>query len=174
VPEHRIPEVGARIMDLQEPTRKMSTTLSAGQGIVYVLDEPDAIRKKLRSAVTDSGSEVARGADKPGISNLIEILAAVRGQDPAAVEADFAGAGYGDFKAAVGEAVVEYLAPIRERYDELRADAGRLESILAEGAARAHAIARDTVAEVRALMGVGAPASAPGGGASPALGTVGG
>ena len=90
VPEHRIPEVGARIMDLQEPTRKMSTTLSSGQGIVYVLDEPDAILKKLRSAVTDSGSEIVRGPEKPGISNLIEILAAVRGQDPAAVEAEFA------------------------------------------------------------------------------------
>ena len=92
VPEHRIPEVGARIMDLQEPTRKMSTTGSGEQGIVYVLDEPEAILKKLRSAVTDSGSEIARGPEKPGISNLIEILAAVRGQDPAAVEAEYAGA----------------------------------------------------------------------------------
>jgi len=170
VPEHRIPAVGARIMDLQEPTRKMSTTLSTGQGIVYVLDEPDAILKKLRSAVTDSGSEVARGEDKPGITNLIEILAAVRGQDPAAVEAEFSDAGYGAFKTAVGEAVVDYLAPIRERYAELRADEGRLESILADGSAAAHAIARQTVAEVRALMGVGAPHA----GASPVVGTVGG
>jgi tryptophanyl-tRNA synthetase len=170
VPDHRIPAVGARIMDLQEPTRKMSTTLSTGQGIVYVLDEPDAILKKLRSAVTDSGSEVTRGEDKPGITNLIEILAAVRGQDPSAVEAEFAGAGYGAFKTAVGEAVVDYLAPIRERYAELRADEGRLESILADGAAAAHEIAHETVAQVRALMGVGAPRA----GASPVVGTVGG
>ena len=170
MPDHRIPAVGARIMDLQEPTRKMSTTLSTGQGIVYVLDEPDAILKKLRSAVTDSGSEVARGEDKPGITNLIEILAAVRDQDPAAVEAEFADAGYGAFKTAVGEAVVDYLAPIRERYAELRADEGRLESILAEGAAAAHEIAHQTVAQVRALMGVGAPRA----GASPVVGTVGG
>ncbi len=172
VPEHRIPEVGARIMDLQEPTRKMSTTLSSGQGIVYVLDEPDAILKKLRSAVTDSGSEIVRGPDKPGISNLIEILAAVRGQDPATVEAEFAAARYGDFKTAVAEAVIDYLAPIRERYGELRADEGRLEAILAEGAERAHAIARETVADVRSVMGVGAPPGPGRAGASPALGTV--
>ena len=174
VPEHRIPEVGARIMDLQEPTRKMSTTLSSGQGIVYVLDEPDAILKKLRSAVTDSGSEIVRSPDKPGVSNLIEILAAVRGQDPGAVEAEFAEARYGEFKTAVAEAVVEYLAPIRARYGELRADEGRLEAILAHGAAQAHAIARGTLADVRELMGVGASAGAAGAGASPAPGTVGG
>ncbi len=173
VPEHRIPEVGARIMDLQEPTRKMSTTGSGEQGVVYVLDEPAAILKKLRSAVTDSGSEIARGPEKPGVSNLIEILAAVRGQQPAAVEAQYAGAGYGDFKAAVGEAVVEYLAPIRERYAELRVDETRLEAILAEGARRAHAIARETLVDVRALMGVGAPAAPAATGASPALGTLG-
>jgi len=172
VPEHRIPEVGARIMDLQEPTRKMSTTLSSGQGIVYVLDEPDAILKKLRSAVTDSGSEIVRGPEKPGISNLIEILAAVRGQDPADVEAQFADSRYGDFKTAVGEAVVDYLAPIRERYAELRADEARLEANLAEGAERAHAIARETLADVRELMGVGAPPSPARAGASPAAGTV--
>ncbi len=88
VPEHRIPEVGARIMDLQEPTRKMSTTGSSEQGTVFVLDEPSAIEKKLKSAVTDSGSEVRRDPQKPGVSNLIEILAAVRGVDPAAVEAE--------------------------------------------------------------------------------------
>jgi tryptophanyl-tRNA synthetase len=86
VPEHRIPEVGARIMDLQEPTRKMSTTSASEQGTVYVLDEPKAIEKKLKSAVTDSGSEVCRDPHKPGVSNLIEILAAVREVDPAAVE----------------------------------------------------------------------------------------
>jgi tryptophanyl-tRNA synthetase len=162
VPEHRIPEVGARIMDLQEPTRKMSTTGEGEQGIVFVLDEPGAIAKKLRSAVTDSGSEVRRTPEKPGISNLIEILAAVRGQAPEEVEREFAEARYGEFKTAVGEAVVEYLAPVRERYAQLRADDAKLEAILADGARRAHAIAAGTLAEVRELMGVGAPTPAGG------------
>jgi tryptophanyl-tRNA synthetase len=162
VPEHRIPEVGARIMDLQEPTRKMSTTGEGEQGIVFVLDEPGAIAKKLRSAVTDTGSEVRRTPEKPGISNLIEILAAVRGQAPEEVEREFAEARYGEFKTAVGEAVVEYLAPVRERYAQLRADDAKLEAILADGARRAHAIAARTLAEVRELMGVGAPTPAGG------------
>ena len=115
VPEHRIPAVGARIMDLQDPTVKMSTTSAGEQGTVYVLDEPRAIEKKLGSAVTDSGTEVRRAPDKPGVSNLIEILAAVRDSDPAEVEAEFAGSGYGAFKKAVAAAVVDYLAPVRER-----------------------------------------------------------
>jgi tryptophanyl-tRNA synthetase len=157
VPEHRIPEVGARIMDLQEPTRKMSTTSGSEQGTVYVLDEPKKIEKKLKGAVTDSGSEVRRGEGKPGIANLIEILAAIRGVDPAAVEDEFAGARYGEFKTAVAAAVVDYLSPVRERYEQLRGDEGALEAILADGAARAAAMAAETLAEVRERMGVGAP-----------------
>jgi tryptophanyl-tRNA synthetase len=156
VPEHRIPAVGARIMDLQEPTRKMSTTSGSEQGTVYVLDEPRAIEKKLKSAVTDSGSEVRRDEAKPGISNLVEVLAAVRGVEPGAIEADFADARYGEFKGAVAEAVIAYLAPVRERYEELRADEGALEGILADGAARARSIASETLADVRERMGVGA------------------
>jgi tryptophanyl-tRNA synthetase len=156
VPEHRIPEVGARIMDLQDPTRKMSTTGGAEQGTVYVLDEPRAIEKKIRSAVTDSGSEIRRAADKPGVSNLIEILAVARASTPAAVEAELADArGYGDLKAAVAEATVSYLAPVRERYTDLRADEDALEAVLADGAARAREIAAGTLAEVRERMGVG-------------------
>jgi len=157
VPEHRIPEVGARIMDLQDPTRKMSTTAGSEQGRVYVLDEPKTIEKKFKSAVTDSGSEVRRAPEKPGIANLIEILAAVRGIDQAAVEAEFADARYGEFKTAVAAAVVEYLTPVRERYVELRADEDALEAILGAGAAQAQAIAAETLADVRELMGVGAP-----------------
>jgi tryptophanyl-tRNA synthetase len=157
VPEHRIPEVGARIMDLQDPTSKMSTTSGSEQGTVYVLDEPKAIEKKLKSAVTDSGSEVRRAPEKPGVSNLIEILAAVRGLDPAAIEAELSQARYGELKAAVAAAVIDYLAPVRERYEQLRADEDALESILAAGAARAHAIAAPTLADVRERMGVGAP-----------------
>jgi tryptophanyl-tRNA synthetase len=157
VPEHRIPEVGARIMDLQEPTRKMSTTGGSAQGTVYVLDEPRAIEKKLKSAVTDSGGEVRRAPEKPGVSNLIEILAAVSGVAPAAVEAELADARYGELKAAVAAAVIDYLAPVRERYEQLRADEGALEAVLAGGADRARAIAARTLADVRECMGVGAP-----------------
>jgi tryptophanyl-tRNA synthetase len=157
VPEHRIPDVGARIMDLQDPSRKMSTTGGSEQGTVYVLDEPRAIEKKLRSAVTDSGSEVRRGPDKPGVSNLIEILAAVRGGDPAAVESEFARARYGEFKSAVAGAVVDYLAPVRGHYERLRTEQATLESILKEGAGRARAIASETLLDVRERMGVAAP-----------------
>jgi tryptophanyl-tRNA synthetase len=156
VPEHRIPEVGARIMDLQEPERKMSTTGATEAGTVYVLDEPEAIRKKLGGSVTDSGREVVRGEEKPGITNLIDVLAVARGVDPAEVEREFEGAGYGDFKQAVAEAVVELLAPVRERYAELRPDEAALEAALAAGAERARAIAVPTLAEVRARMGIGA------------------
>ncbi|MGA2012614.1 MAG: tryptophan--tRNA ligase [Solirubrobacteraceae bacterium] len=156
VPEARIPTVGARIMDLQAPERKMSTTGGSVQGTVYVLDEPAAIAKKIRSSVTDSGSEVRRARDKPGVTNLIEILAAVRGTAADAIEQEFDGAGYGAFKGAVADAVVDYLAPVRERYTELRSDEGELERIMAAGADKARAIAGDTVADVRAAMGVGA------------------
>ncbi len=155
VPELRVPAVGARIMDLQVPDKKMSTTGGSPQGTVLVLDEPDVIVKKFRSAVTDSGSEVARAPDKPGISNLIDIYAAVRGTAPEEVEQTFDGSGYGAFKQAVGDAVVEYLAPVRERYQELRPDEDGLEQILAAGADKARAIASDTMVDVRQAMGVG-------------------
>jgi len=154
VPEARIPEVGARIRDLQDPTRKMSTT-GTPAGTVYVLDEPAAILKKFKRAVTDSGEGIVRAPDKPGISNLIEILAAVRGVAPEAIESEFADSRYGDFKVAVGEAVADYLAPVRERYGDLRADEGVLEGMLAQGAERARAIASGTLADVRERMGVG-------------------
>jgi len=155
VPEHRIPQVGARIMDLQAPDRKMSTTGGSEQGTVYVLDEPAAILKKVKSAVTDSGSDVVRGPDKPGISNLIDIMAAVRGIAPDAVEAQFADARYGDFKLAVAEEVAAYLAPVRERYAAIRPDQDALDALLAAGAEKARAIASVTLAEVRDRMGVG-------------------
>ena len=154
-PEHRIPELGARIMDLQEPERKMSTTGGGEAGTVYVLDEPDAIRKKLGSAVTDSGREIRRGEDKPGITNLIDILAVANGTDPATVEGDFGDAGYGDFKQAVAEATVDFLAPVRERYADLRPDEAALESALAGGAEKAREIAAATLADVREAMGIG-------------------
>ena len=155
VPEHRIPEVGARVRDLQEPARKMSTTGGSEQGTVYVLDEPDAIRRKFKRAVADSGREIVRADDKPGISNLIEIMAVARGIDPADVEREFEGKGYGDFKTAVADTVVDWLAPVRERYHELRGDEDGLEATLEAGAEKARAIARSTLDDVREAMGVG-------------------
>ena len=156
VPEGRIPEVGARIMDLQEPERKMSTTGSSEEGTLYVLDEPAAIQKKFRRAVTDSGTEIRRAPDKPGVTNLIDILAVARDTTPDAVEADMASArGYGDLKVAVAEAVVDMLTPLRERYAELRPDEDGLEAILAGGAEKARAIARPVLAEARDAMGLG-------------------
>ncbi len=155
VPEFRIPEVGARIMDLQEPERKMSTTGGTEAGTVLVLDEPAAIRKKLGSAVTDSGREVRRGEDKAGITNLIDVLAVARGVSQDEVEREFEGAGYGDFKQAVAEGVVELLAPVRERYAELRPDEAALEAALAAGAEKAREIAAGTLADVRDRMGIG-------------------
>jgi tryptophanyl-tRNA synthetase len=154
VPEARIPTVGARIRDLQDPTKKMSTTSQSPQGTVYVLDEPDAIMKKFKRAVTDSGTDIVRAPDKPGISNLIELLAVIRGTSAEEIEREFAGSRYGDFKVAVGEAVVEYLRPVRERYTELRADEAELMRILAKGADSARALAAETLADVRERMGV--------------------
>ncbi|HEY5054086.1 MAG TPA: tryptophan--tRNA ligase [Solirubrobacterales bacterium] len=155
VPEHRIPTVGSRIMDLQNPERKMSTTSGTEAGTVYVLDEPAAIAKKFGSAVTDSGREVRRGEGKAGIANLIDILAVARGGDQAEIEREFEGAGYGDFKKAVAEGVTELLAPTREGYAELRPDEAALEASLAAGAERAREIASGTVAKVRDRMGIG-------------------
>jgi tryptophanyl-tRNA synthetase len=155
-PELRVPAVGARIMDLQEPERKMSTTGGTEAGTVLVLDEPDAIRRKFAGAVTDSGREVRRAGDKPGISNLIDILSVARGVEGAAIEREFEGAGYGDFKQAVAEGVVELLAPVRERYAELRPDEKALEAVLDEGAQKAREIAAVTLVDVRERMGIGA------------------
>jgi tryptophanyl-tRNA synthetase len=157
VPEGRFPDVGARIMDLQEPTSKMSTTGGTTQGTVLVLDPPEVVTKKVKSAVTDSGSDVRRAPDKPGITNLIEILSVIRGAAPEEIEREFDGGGYGAFKGAVAEEVVEYLRPLRERYHGLRADDAEIEQSLADGADRARAIASGTMRDVRAAMGVGPP-----------------
>ena len=158
VPEHRIPEVGARIRDLQEPARKMSTTSGSEQGTIHLLDDPDAIRRKFKRAVTDSDDPpvLRRGEDKPGVTNLIDILAVVRGVSQEQVESELDSArGYGDLKVAVGEAVVDALAPLQERYHAIREDPQALEETLAAGAEKARAIASRTLADVRAAMGVG-------------------
>jgi tryptophanyl-tRNA synthetase len=155
VPELRTPTVGARIMDLQEPDVKMSTTGGTEQGTVLVLDDEKTIRKKVGSAVTDSGREVRAAPDKPGVTNLIDILAVARGTGRGEIEREFDGVGYGDFKKAVADGVVELLGPVRERYAELRPDEAALEATLAAGAEKARAIASVVVADVRARMGFG-------------------
>ncbi|MDP9385212.1 MAG: tryptophan--tRNA ligase [Actinomycetota bacterium] len=162
VPEHRIPAVGARILDLQDPARKMSTTAASEEGTVFVLDEPAVVERKFKRAVTDSGTDVCRSPEKPGITNLIDILAAVTGTSPEAVEAEHAQSRYGDFKKAVAAAVADHLAPVRERYAELRPDEAALEEIFAEGAERAREMAAETLADVRHAMGVGVPRGAVG------------
>jgi tryptophanyl-tRNA synthetase len=155
LPEARIPAVGARIMDLQNPDRKMSTTGGSELGTVYVLDEPDTVMRKFKSAVTDSGRETVRGPDKAGVTNLIDILAAVRGADPESIEKEFADTqGYGAFKQAVGEEVVEFLRPTQQRYERIRSDAAGIEGILAKGADKARAISSPVLGIVRDRMGV--------------------
>jgi tryptophanyl-tRNA synthetase len=158
VPEQRIPEVGARIMDLQDPTKKMSTTNASVEGTVYVLDEPRDIEKKIKRAVTDSGSDIVRAPDKPGVTNLIDITAVARGVAPDVVVEEMRSArGYGDLKAATAQAVIEMLAPVQDRYEALRADEAALEEMLAAGAEKARTIAADTIADVREVMGLGRP-----------------
>jgi tryptophanyl-tRNA synthetase len=157
LPEGIYPEIGARIMDLQEPERKMSTTGGTPQGTIGLLDPPDTIRRKVRSAVTDSGSEVRRAEDKLGITNLIDIMSVATGSTPEEIEARYDGKGYGAFKQDAAEAVVALLDPIRLRYGELRGDPGTLQSNLAKGAAKAEAIAAETLALAYERVGFVAP-----------------
>ncbi|MBJ7472143.1 MAG: tryptophan--tRNA ligase [Solirubrobacteraceae bacterium] len=159
VPEQRTPPVGARIMDLQDPARKMSTSSGSVEGTVYVLDEGKALEKKFKRAVTDSENEIRFDrAEKPGVSNLLEILAASRRTTIDEAVASMADArGYGDLKVAALEAVDAELAPLRERYAELRPDETALEAALATGAARATEIAGEVLSDVREAMGVGVP-----------------
>ena len=153
VPQGVYPEVGARIMDLQDPTSKMSTSDGSAQGTVRILDEPDAIRKKFRSAVTDSGREVTRAADKPGVTNLIDILSVASGRTQAEIEAHYGDSGYGQFKTDVGDAIVELLAPVQARYAELRADEGELRRLLALGAEKARATSAPVLERMYERMG---------------------
>jgi tryptophanyl-tRNA synthetase len=153
VPQVVVPELGAKITDLQEPTKKMSTTGGTAQGTVLMLDEPETIRKKIKSAVTDSGREVRRGEGKEGIENLISIMSVATGDEPGAIEARYDGAGYGDFKTDVAESVVELFTPIQQRYRELRADPAELERILELGAEKARALSNPTLAAMYERMG---------------------
>lgn len=162
VPRPLISPAGARIMSLDDPTQKMSKSVPRSGSKILLVDPPDVISKKVRSAVTDSGREVVAGDDKPALTNLLTIFSVVAGTPVAEVEQQFAGSGYGDFKTALGDAVIERLAPIRERYDEMVADPAETRRMLAVGAARAAECAAPTMDEVRARTGL-VPWTAPAG-----------
>ena len=154
VPEVSIPEEGARVRNLQEPERLMSTTRGSPQGVVRVLDPPDTIRRKFKSAVTDSGTDVRHAPDeKPGISNLLEIMSVATGEPVSELEGRYDGSGYGQFKEDVGEAVVQLLVPIQERYQKLRADEGELRKLLARGADKAREVSAPTLEQMYERMG---------------------
>jgi tryptophanyl-tRNA synthetase len=152
VPEAHIPTVGGKVNDLQDPERIMSKSVG-GPGVIWLQDDPDVIRKKLRTAVTDSGSEIKAAPDKPGISNLLAILSGIDGRSVANIETAYAGKGYGVLKGDVAEAVVGLVTPIQEKYQALVADTETLDALLAEGAARAQAVASETMRTVRDRVG---------------------
>jgi len=154
VPEPYIPQVGARIMSLTSPESKMSKSDKDQNGCVYMLEKPEDILRKFKKAVTDSEACVRYDQqEKPGVSNLMQIYSVCTGRDFAAVEAEFAGRGYGDFKAAVGEAVVELLRPIREETERLLADKAALQAIYRDGADRASRVAGRTLGKVYKKVG---------------------
>jgi len=154
VPEGVYPDEGARVMNLQEPNVKMSKSRGSAQGNVLMLDPPDVVRKKFKSAVTDSGTDVRHAPDeKPGVSNLIEIMSVATGESFGEIESRYDGSGYGTFKGDVAEAVIEVLAPIRGRYEEIRADEGELRRLLAIGADKARAACAPTLELMYERMG---------------------
>ncbi|HXM55334.1 MAG TPA: tryptophan--tRNA ligase [Candidatus Dormibacteraeota bacterium] len=153
VPRGQYPDAGARIMDLTEPEKKMSTSTSPEMGKILMVDPPELIRKKVMSAVTDTGREVRRAPDKPGVTNLIDMMSVATGREPAAIERDYQGQGYGRFKADVADALIACLTPIRAQYDELRADQQELERLLAQGARKAIEVSRPTLQAMYDRMG---------------------
>jgi len=153
LPRGVYPEVGAKIMDLQEPEKKMSTTGGTEQGTVFILDPPDEIRHKFKVAVTDSGREVVHSEDKPGISNLIEIMTVSTGESIEAIQSRYDGQGYGAFKTEVAESVIALLKPFQERFREVREDPGELQRLLALGADKAAEVSRSTLETMYERMG---------------------
>ncbi|MBR4761499.1 MAG: tryptophan--tRNA ligase, partial [Clostridia bacterium] len=153
VPEPYIPTVGARVMSLQDPTKKMSKSDENVNSFVAILDDRDTVIRKFKRAVTDSEACVRFSEDKPGVSNLITVYSAVTGKTVAEIEREFEGKGYGDFKLAVGEAVADELAPIKEKYEKIIADKAELERIFRDGDERAEKVARKTYFKAMKKMG---------------------
>jgi tryptophanyl-tRNA synthetase len=154
LPRATLPEAGARVMDLQLVDKRMAKSVESPQGKILLGESEDETRRKVMRAVTDSGAEVRAAADKPGVSNLLDLMAAVTGTDIAALEAHFDGKGYGDFKREVAEAVNAYLRPVRSRYAELRTDPAMVEESLRKGAGKARAVAAETMEAVRDRVGL--------------------
>ena len=153
LPEPYIPAIGAKIMSLSEPERKMSKSDPNDNSKILVLDKPEDIMRKFKRAVTDSQGEVRRGPDKPGINNLITIYSVATGMAPEEIENQFAGKGYGEFKTACGEAVVEMLRPFRERTEDLMKNKDYLEQVARSGAEQAGRIAHRTLSKVQRKVG---------------------
>jgi tryptophanyl-tRNA synthetase len=153
IPSGQFPEAGARIMDLTDPVKKMSTSTSPEMGKILLVDPPDLVKKKLMGAVTDTGREVRRAPDKPGVTNLIDIMSVATGRTPDDIERAYEGQGYGRFKGDVAEAVVALLEPIQRRYRELRADQSELERLLADGARKSIDASRPTLQAMYDRMG---------------------
>ena len=153
VPEPYIPKVGARIMSLQDPTQKMSKSDPNENSYILLLDKPETVIKKIKRAVTDSEACVRRGEGKEGVENLMSIYSAVTGKTMDEIELEFEGKGYGDFKSAVGEAVVEVLRPIQEKYNDLMANKDYLEQVYRNGAEIANRVAARTISKVYRKVG---------------------
>ena len=155
IPEPIIPKVGAKIMSLQNPLEKMGKSDTNENASVKILDEPDVIMRKFKRAVTDSEAKIYFGdsQEKAGINNLMTIYSAVTGLSLEQIEKDFDGKGYGDFKVAVAEAVIEELRPVRERFNELMSDKGQLEAMYKNGAEQASYLARKTLSKVKRKVG---------------------
>jgi tryptophanyl-tRNA synthetase len=153
LPSGVYPEIGAKIMDLQDPEKKMSTTGGSEQGTVYLLDSADEVRRKFKVAVTDSGREVLHAPDKPGISNLIEIMTVSTGESIDGIQGRYDGQGYGAFKSEAAESVIALLEPIQQRFHEVRDDPGELQRLLALGAEKARAASQPTLGAMYERMG---------------------
>lgn len=153
IPEVRHPKQGGRIMSLQDPTSKMSKSDQNQQSTLYLWDEPNIIRKKIMSAITDSGTEILAREDKPGMTNLLTIMSAATGKSVGDLEESFVGAGYGDFKAAVAESVIKMLEPLQAKYKELKEDKEKLLEIVEAGAVVAQRRARKTMSKVYRKVG---------------------
>ena len=158
IPKPVFPTSGSRIMDLQDPVHKMSTSTSSEMGRLLLVDPPDVVRRKIRAAVTDTGREVARGAGKAGIENLIEIMSVASGESPDAIEERYRGSGYGSFKDAVAESVIALLGPIQERFRRIREDPAELDRMLAQGALKAREASAPTLSQMYQKMGFPPPA----------------
>jgi tryptophanyl-tRNA synthetase len=155
VPQPELPKQGKRIMSLDNPAKKMEKSSTSENSYILLLDDPEVIRGKIKRAVTDSGSQIKSGSDKPALTNLLTIFSECTSRSVEQIESEFSGKGYGEFKAGLAEAVIQKLTPIQQKYRELEKNSGELEAILTQGAERARAIAEKKLSEVNAIVGLG-------------------